>query len=101
MKINQLARPWVRVGACYGPVPTVYAVSLEGGVIRCRSRHVTFRIACMINLIGGTMFPMWGEQITAARIGNGIPHHLRLQSLRGSRSIAHFLCLRAVGFRAI
>jgi preprotein translocase subunit SecY len=32
-----------------------------------------FRIACVITLVGGTMFLMWlGEQITARGIGNGI-----------------------------
>ena len=32
-----------------------------------------FRLACMITLVGGTMFLMWlGEQITARGIGNGI-----------------------------
>jgi preprotein translocase subunit SecY len=32
-----------------------------------------FRAACVITLVGGTMFLMWlGEQITARGIGNGI-----------------------------
>jgi preprotein translocase subunit SecY len=32
-----------------------------------------FRIACVITLVGGTMFLMWlGEQITARGVGNGI-----------------------------
>jgi preprotein translocase subunit SecY len=32
-----------------------------------------FRVACVISLIGGTMFLMWlGEQITSRGIGNGI-----------------------------
>ena len=32
-----------------------------------------FKIACVITLVGGTMFLMWlGEQITARGIGNGI-----------------------------
>ena len=33
----------------------------------------TFRISCVITLVGGTMFLMWlGEQITARGVGNGI-----------------------------
>ncbi|MBX9594144.1 MAG: preprotein translocase subunit SecY, partial [Roseomonas sp.] len=32
-----------------------------------------FRVACVITLVGGTMFLMWlGEQITARGVGNGI-----------------------------
>ncbi len=32
-----------------------------------------FTLACVITLVGGTMFLMWlGEQITARGIGNGI-----------------------------
>ncbi len=32
-----------------------------------------FRVTCVINLVGGTMFLMWlGEQITSRGIGNGI-----------------------------
>ncbi len=34
---------------------------------------MTFRIAAVISLIGGTMFLMWlGEQITSRGIGNGV-----------------------------
>ncbi|HYI49341.1 MAG TPA: preprotein translocase subunit SecY [Allosphingosinicella sp.] len=34
---------------------------------------VMFRVTCVINLVGGTMFLMWlGEQITSRGIGNGI-----------------------------
>jgi preprotein translocase subunit SecY len=34
---------------------------------------IIFRVACVISLIGGTMFLMWlGEQITSRGIGNGV-----------------------------
>ena len=48
------------------------AVSLEAGDM-ATDPGMYFRIACMITLVGGTMFLMWlGEQITARGIGNGI-----------------------------
>ncbi|WP_299356396.1 preprotein translocase subunit SecY [uncultured Shimia sp.] len=48
------------------------AVSLEAGEL-VTDPGMFFRIACMITLVGGTMFLMWlGEQITARGIGNGI-----------------------------
>lgn len=48
------------------------AVSLEAGDMATEP-GMYFRIACMITLVGGTMFLMWlGEQITARGIGNGI-----------------------------
>ncbi len=48
------------------------AVSLEAGDL-ASDPGLYFRIACMITLVGGTMFLMWlGEQITARGIGNGI-----------------------------
>ncbi|MGB0660893.1 MAG: preprotein translocase subunit SecY [Mangrovicoccus sp.] len=48
------------------------AVSLESGGL-AHDPGWFFRIACMITLVGGTMFLMWlGEQITARGIGNGI-----------------------------
>jgi preprotein translocase subunit SecY len=48
------------------------AVSLEAGGLAHRS-GLFFRAACVITLVGGTMFLMWlGEQITARGIGNGI-----------------------------
>ena len=48
------------------------AVSLEAGDIAA-DPGMYFRIACMITLVGGTMFLMWlGEQITSRGIGNGI-----------------------------
>ncbi len=48
------------------------AVSLEAGDLASDPGWY-FRIACVITLVGGTMFLMWlGEQITARGIGNGI-----------------------------
>ncbi|MCW9042092.1 MAG: preprotein translocase subunit SecY [Pseudopelagicola sp.] len=48
------------------------AVSLEAGDL-AHDPGMFFRIACMITLVGGTMFLMWlGEQITNRGIGNGI-----------------------------
>ena len=69
-KINQYTR--------YGTVflATVQAwgiaISLEAGDL-AHDPGMFFRIACVITLVGGTMFLMWlGEQITARGIGNGI-----------------------------
>jgi preprotein translocase subunit SecY len=48
------------------------AVSLEAGDL-AHDPGLYFRLACVITLVGGTMFLMWlGEQITARGIGNGI-----------------------------
>jgi preprotein translocase subunit SecY len=48
------------------------AVSLEAGDL-AHEPGMFFRVACVITLVGGTMFLMWlGEQITARGIGNGI-----------------------------
>ena len=48
------------------------AVSLEAGDLATEP-GLYFRMACMITLVGGTMFLMWlGEQITARGVGNGI-----------------------------
>jgi preprotein translocase subunit SecY len=48
------------------------AVSLEAGDM-ATDPGLYFILACMITLVGGTMFLMWlGEQITARGIGNGI-----------------------------
>jgi preprotein translocase subunit SecY len=48
------------------------AMSLEAGDL-AHDPGMFFRIACVITLVGGTMFLMWlGEQITARGIGNGI-----------------------------
>ncbi|MEV8467039.1 preprotein translocase subunit SecY [Fluviibacterium sp. DFM31] len=69
-KINQYTR--------YGTVALALfqsyglAVSLESGGL-AHDPGWFFRIACMITLVGGTMFLMWlGEQITQRGIGNGI-----------------------------
>ena len=48
------------------------AVSLEAGELVTDGGWF-FRAACVITLVGGTMFLMWvGEQITSRGIGNGI-----------------------------
>ncbi|MBZ4689962.1 MAG: preprotein translocase subunit SecY [Cereibacter changlensis] len=48
------------------------AVSLEAGDLATEP-GLFFRLACLVTLVGGTMFLMWlGEQITARGIGNGI-----------------------------
>ena len=69
-KINQYTR--------YGTVALAIfqawglAVSLEAGGL-VADPGMFFRVACVITLVGGTMFLMWlGEQITARGIGNGI-----------------------------
>ena len=49
------------------------ALSATNGVQAVIEPGMTFRIAAVISLIGGTMFLMWlGEQITSRGIGNGI-----------------------------
>ncbi len=54
------------------------AVGLESwgassGVSAVVEPGMVFRVACVISLIGGTMFLMWlGEQITSRGIGNGV-----------------------------
>ncbi|MDR5654759.1 preprotein translocase subunit SecY [Ruixingdingia sedimenti] len=69
-KINQYTR--------YGTVALAIfqawgiAVSLEAGDL-AHEPGMFFKLACVITLVGGTMFLMWvGEQITARGIGNGI-----------------------------
>ena len=48
------------------------AVSLQSGDL-VTEPGLYFIVACMVTLVGGTMFLMWlGEQITARGIGNGI-----------------------------
>ena len=48
------------------------AVSIESGGL-AHDPGLFFKAACVITLVGGTMFLMWlGEQITARGIGNGI-----------------------------
>ena len=48
------------------------AVSIEAGGL-AQDPGLYFKLACVITLVGGTMFLMWlGEQITARGIGNGV-----------------------------
>lgn len=71
-KINQYTR-YGTVGLAtlqsYG-----LAMSLvSGGLVQADLPTPFFVAACMITLVGGTMFLMWlGEQITARGVGNGI-----------------------------
>lgn len=69
-KINQYTR--------YGTVALAtvqsygLAISLESGDL-VTDPGLYFRFACVITLVGGTMFLMWlGEQINARGLGNGI-----------------------------
>ncbi|PAX07377.1 preprotein translocase subunit SecY [Sphingomonas lenta] len=49
------------------------ALAANNGVQAVIEPGLTFRIAAVISLIGGTMFLMWlGEQITSRGIGNGV-----------------------------
>ena len=69
-KINQ----YTRYGTVFLATFQAYglAMSLEAGEL-VTDPGWFFRIACVITLVGGTMFLMWlGEQITARGIGNGI-----------------------------
>ncbi len=69
-KINQ----YTRYGTVFLATFQAYglAVSLESGGLALDPGWF-FRIACVVTLVGGTMFLMWlGEQITARGIGNGI-----------------------------
>jgi preprotein translocase subunit SecY len=69
-KINQ----YTRYGTVLLATVQAYglAVSLEAGDL-VTDPGLYFRFACLITLVGGTMFLMWlGEQITARGIGNGI-----------------------------
>ncbi len=69
-KINQYTRYLTVVLATFQSYGL--AVSLEAGDL-VTDPGWFFRIACVITLVGGTMFLMWlGEQITARGIGNGI-----------------------------
>ncbi|MBC6438139.1 MAG: preprotein translocase subunit SecY [Rhodobacteraceae bacterium] len=69
-KLNQYTRYGTVVLATFQAYGI--AVSLEtGGLVTDPGWF--FRAACVITLVGGTMFLMWlGEQITARGIGNGI-----------------------------
>jgi len=69
-KLNQ----YTRYGTVLLATAQAYglAVSLEAGGL-ATDPGLFFRAACMITIVGGTMFLMWlGEQITARGIGNGI-----------------------------
>jgi len=69
-KINQYTRYGTVVLATFQAYGM--AVSLEAGEL-VTDPGLFFRAACVITLVGGTMFLMWlGEQITARGIGNGI-----------------------------
>ena len=69
-KINQ----YTRYGTVFLATLQGYglAVSLEAGGL-AHDPGWFFRAACVVTLVGGTMFLMWlGEQITSRGIGNGI-----------------------------
>ena len=69
-KLNQYTRYFTVILATFQSYGL--AVSLESGGLATDPGWF-FRIACMITLVGGTMFLMWlGEQITQRGIGNGI-----------------------------
>jgi preprotein translocase subunit SecY len=69
-KLNQ----YTRYGTVVLATAQAYglAISLEAGGL-ASDPGFFFRAACVITIVGGTMFLMWlGEQITARGIGNGI-----------------------------
>ncbi|PJF10364.1 preprotein translocase subunit SecY [Pseudorhodobacter sp. MZDSW-24AT] len=69
-KINQYTRYGTVVLATFQAWGI--AASLEAGGL-AHDPGLFFKAACVITLVGGTMFLMWlGEQITARGIGNGI-----------------------------
>ena len=69
-KLNQYTRYGTVVLATFQAYGM--AASLEAGEL-VTNPGIYFQIACVITLVGGTMFLMWlGEQITARGIGNGI-----------------------------
>ncbi len=69
-KINQYTRYGTVVLATFQAYGL--AVSLQSGDL-VTDPGIFFIAACVITLVGGTMFLMWlGEQITARGIGNGI-----------------------------
>ncbi|MGR3661273.1 MAG: preprotein translocase subunit SecY [Paracoccaceae bacterium] len=69
-KINQYTRFGTEFLATFQAY--ALAVSLEAGNL-ASDPGLFFKAACVITLVGGTMFLMWlGEQITARGIGNGI-----------------------------
>ncbi|MCJ8138540.1 preprotein translocase subunit SecY [Falsirhodobacter halotolerans] len=69
-KINQYTRYFTVVLATFQAYGI--AKSLEAGGL-VTNPGLFFQAACVITLVGGTMFLMWlGEQITARGVGNGI-----------------------------
>ena len=69
-KLNQ----YTRYGTVFLAVFQAWgiAVSIEAGDL-AHDPGLYFRLACVVTLVGGTMFLMWlGEQITARGIGNGV-----------------------------
>lgn len=69
-KINQ----WTRYGTVALATLQGYGIaqSLQAGGL-AHTPGMFFIVACVVTLVGGTMFLMWlGEQITARGIGNGI-----------------------------
>ena len=69
-KLNQ----YTRYGTVFLAVFQAWgiAVSIEAGDL-AHDPGRYFRLACVVTLVGGTMFLMWlGEQITARGIGNGV-----------------------------
>jgi preprotein translocase subunit SecY len=69
-KLNQ----YTRYGTVFLAVFQAWgiAVSIEAGDL-AHNPGLYFRLACVVTLVGGTMFLMWlGEQITARGIGNGV-----------------------------
>ena len=69
-KINQYTRYFTVILATFQAY--ALAASLEAGNL-ASDPGLFFRVACVITLVGGTMFLMWlGEQITARGIGNGV-----------------------------
>lgn len=69
-KLNQYTRYGTVVLATFQAYGM--AAGLEAGGL-VTDPGLYFKIACVITLVGGTMFLMWlGEQITARGIGNGI-----------------------------
>jgi preprotein translocase subunit SecY len=69
-KLNQYTRYFTVILATFQAYGM--AVSLEAGDL-AHDPGLFFRAACVVTLVGGTMFLMWiGEQITQRGIGNGI-----------------------------
>jgi preprotein translocase subunit SecY len=75
-KLNQ----YTRYGTVFLTMVQGYFISVglenwgaQSGVSAVIEPGMLFRVACVISLVGGTLFLMWlGEQITSRGIGNGI-----------------------------